>query len=169
MSYGPDGAVARKCPGCSFTSWPKPAYDESPHPAYCPMCGLGLVQQRCRECAAPVTAVEGGGFFGHVASLARYCCACGADNATPPEPKMRDKPKKQKDDVAGTFNIVLGSGIITFVPSVESPPAQSGFVPSDEPKPTGSFLLLWPRAQKRIIAVRRERRSPPADVRKWMA
>jgi hypothetical protein len=96
MSYAPGGAIARSCPSCHFVSWPKPEWDESPHPNYCPHCGLGLALRVCRECSGPLAVISGGsGFilFGGP-SIARCCPHCGADNGEQKEPAMVVKKKK---------------------------------------------------------------------------
>lgn len=93
-------------------SWPKHEWDESPHPEFCPQCGLGLARAECRECAAPLTVVhEGGEFFGGGYAFGRYCPRCGEDNAAPTEPQMREKPKKKaKPGTGQVFRLGLSSG-----------------------------------------------------------
>lgn len=88
--FAPDGSYARCCAICNFKSSPKPEWDESPQPTYCPKCGMSLRKMACRECGDALAIV--GGVFGSY--FAQYCTTCGADNRPPVEPQMCTKPKK---------------------------------------------------------------------------
>jgi predicted amidophosphoribosyltransferase len=91
MTFAADGRFARRCVGCSFAAWPKPEWDESPQPSYCPSCGLPLERLACRECGEPLL-VHGNMYGG--SEVAKCCTACGAAADPPEEPRLRTRPNR---------------------------------------------------------------------------
>jgi hypothetical protein len=92
MPFAPNGSTPRTCLVCSFFSAPKPEWDESPHPTYCPRDGFKLTLLTCPSCNAPRMMHTAYSMFGGY-HIAQHCTECG--DAFPPlcptEPQMRTK------------------------------------------------------------------------------
>jgi hypothetical protein len=98
MAFAPDGSTPRLCPLCNFFSTPKPEWDESPHPTYCPRDGFKLELLICPSCGAPRSMYNYNYTLGSRHAVSRHCTNCGEQlpPLEPKEPRMHEKPKKPR-------------------------------------------------------------------------